>query len=157
MVFDQFGQSSRLRLDKRMDRLPLKWGTFCSLFLVIVLVAYAGYKVSILDGKKRVDILTSVSKDHFDEKYTFGGDQGLNFAVAVIDSFNKESFQPIDPSYGRISFVKASFGMNDEGDFQRLGFEELESHKCSLEELGFEGTDSKFFPVNRQQKQAVQA
>ena len=92
MVFDQFGKSFGLRLDRGRDRLPSKLGTFCSFFLLITLVAYAGYKVSILEGKKKVDILTSVSKDHFDEKYTFGGEQGLNFAVAVIDSFDKESF-----------------------------------------------------------------
>ena len=47
--------------------------------------------------------------------------------------------------------------MDDEGTFNLFGYEELESHKCSLEELGFEGKDSKFFPVNRQQKRAVQA
>ena len=92
MDLDQFGQSFGLQLDKGKDRLTSKLGTCCSFFLAIVLVAYAGYKVSILEGKKGVDILTSVSKNHFDEEYTFGGEQGLNLAVAVTDSFDKESY-----------------------------------------------------------------
>ena len=79
--YDRFGEKYGLRLDDGKDALPSKMGTVCSIVLLIILVAYTGYKVSILGGKKSVDILQAVSKHHFDSDHAFGGEQGLNFAI----------------------------------------------------------------------------
>ena len=77
------------------------------------MIAYTGYKVSILEGKKSVDILQAVNKDHFDENYTFGAKQGMNIAVAVLNTMDYNSYIPIDPRYGRIVFTKYSYGTNE--------------------------------------------
>ena len=79
---DKFGQSPKMRLDGGKDALPSHMGALCSIVLLILLVAYAGYKVSVLEGRKAVDILQAIHEDHFDGSYVFGAEQGLNFAVA---------------------------------------------------------------------------
>ena len=80
--------------------------------LFIILIAYAGYKISILEGKKSVDILQAVKEKHFDDSYIFQAERGLNIAVALKDN---ESFHTIDPSYGRIVFHKKSWMVNEDG------------------------------------------
>ena len=57
LSYDQFGQPYIMQIDERKSALPSKMGSFCSILLLIVLVAYAGYKFSILEGKKKVDIV----------------------------------------------------------------------------------------------------
>ena len=49
--------------------------------------------------KTHIDIITAITKDHYDDSYIFGAKQGLNIAVAVI---NRQNPQPIDPSYGAL-------------------------------------------------------
>ena len=83
--YDKFGQSYGLHLDQGKETLPSKMGTFCSFLLLLTLIVYAGYKVNILQGKKSVDILQAVNKHYFDDDYTFGANQGLNIAIAVIN------------------------------------------------------------------------
>ena len=114
--------------------------------LFIILIAYAGYKISILEGKKKVDILQAVKENHFDDSYVFQADQGINFAVSFTDLV---SFHGIDPSYGRIAFRKYSWQVNDDGS-THFDFRELEGHECSSEELGLTGTDHKFWPTTNE-------
>ena len=57
LSYDQFGQPYIMQIDEGRSALPSKMGSFCSTFLLIVLIAYAGFKVSILEGKKKVDIM----------------------------------------------------------------------------------------------------
>ena len=82
---DQFSQAFQIRIDEGKDALPSMTGALCSILLLIILLAYAGYKISILEGKKSIDIIQAVIENHFDEKHSFGGEQGLNIAVAVYD------------------------------------------------------------------------
>ena len=72
--YDKFGEKYGLHLDEGKDALPSKMGAICSIVLMIILIAYTGYKISIFGGKKSVDILQAVSKYHFDSDHTFGGE-----------------------------------------------------------------------------------
>ena len=90
LKYDKFGQSLSLHIDKGKEALPSKMGSFCSILLVAILIAYTGYKISILEGKKSIDILQAVKENYFDASYVFGAEQGLNIAVAV--------FNPLLPS-----------------------------------------------------------
>ena len=47
-------------------------GAICSLLLLALVLVYAGYKASILEGRKSIDILTAVTEDYFNETYVFG-------------------------------------------------------------------------------------
>ena len=63
-------------------------GASCTFALLIILLIYAGYKVSVLEGRKKVDILQAVNKNSYDVNYIFGGEQGLNVAIAVFDLYD---------------------------------------------------------------------
>ena len=55
--------------------------------LVIILLMYTGYKISVLEGRKSIDIIQAVKKDHFDDKHIFGAKQGFNIAFAATDVY----------------------------------------------------------------------
>ena len=55
---------------------------------------YAGYKISVLEGRKSIDIVQAVKRDNFDDQHVFGANQGFNIAIAVLNTFNVE---PLDP------------------------------------------------------------
>lgn len=60
-------------------------GAGCTLLLLLILMAFAGYKSSVLHGKRAIDILSAVQENAIGSDYVFGADQGLNIAVAVLD------------------------------------------------------------------------
>ena len=92
-------------------------GALCSLLLLIIMISYAGYKVSILEGKKNIDVVQAVKERHFDDSHVFGSEQGLNVAVAVYNIFESHTHEHIDPSYGRIRFQKTQWSPTVDGDF----------------------------------------
>ena len=125
-------------------------GALCSIIVLIILLTYAGYKVSILQGKKSIDIIQAVVENHFDDSYVFDSDQGLNFAVGVLDPFNPDTYKPLDPTFGRIRVTKTDWGINENGVYSLNN--ELETHICSSEELGLSGTNHKMWPINKSQE-----
>ena len=113
---DQFGQSFSIRFEEGRDVLPSKMGAACTILLAVILITYGGYKASILEGRKSVDILSAVQEDHYDEEFVFSGEQGFNVAVAVVDPFaSPDQLEQVDPSYGRIVFSTLEWG-KDDGD-----------------------------------------
>ena len=51
--------------------------------LFVVMIVYTGYKISILNGKKSINIIQAVKENHFDDSHVFTARQGLNIAVGV--------------------------------------------------------------------------
>ena len=107
---------------------------------LVILITYAGYKVSILEGKKSIDIVQAVVENYFDDEYIFDAGQGLNFAVGVLNPFDPETIKPLDPSFGRIRVTKLDWGADENNSFRNT-LTELETHMCSSEELGLSGTN----------------
>ena len=103
---DQFGQTFKIYLDEGKGALPSKAGALCRLLLLLVMIAYTGYKTSILSGKKSIDIMQAVKENHFDDTHVFSAKQGLNTAVGVYQTNDPSTHWPLDPSYGRIRFTK---------------------------------------------------
>ena len=93
-----------MHLDKGQDALTSKVGALCSLLLFVVMIVYTGYKISIMNGKKNIDIIQAVKENHFDESHVFGVKQGLNLAVGIYSSHDPSTYQHLDPSYGRVKF-----------------------------------------------------
>ena len=81
----------------------------------------------------------------------FDSDQGLNFAVGVLNPFNPDTFKPLDPTFGRIKVTKTDWGFDENGVFSRNDYE-LETHKCSAEELGLSGNNHKMWPIKKDQE-----
>ena len=74
-----------MRIEEGKDVLPTKMGALCSILLIVILIMYAGYKISILEGKKSIDIVQAVQENYFDETHVFSHEQGLNIAVGVFN------------------------------------------------------------------------
>ena len=72
-------------------------GALCSILLLIVLLLYTGYKISILEGKKGIDIIQAVKENHIDLEYEFSAEQGLNIAVGVFNPSNPSTINGVDP------------------------------------------------------------
>lgn len=73
---------------------------------------------------------------------------GFNIAIA-LSAYNSEREPFNDPSIGELVFKHYRWGMNADGTLYS-GKSRLESHPCSLEELGLDENKSKsrFFPIN---------
>ena len=102
LAHDQFSQSFKLLIDEGREGLPSKSGALCSILLLILMLIYTGYKISILEGKKDIDIVQAVKENHFDNSHVFGAENGLNLAAAVVDLYDRSQPELIDPSYGRV-------------------------------------------------------
>ena len=96
----------QIKLEKGQDALPSKVGALCSLLLFVVMIVFTGYKISILNDKKSIDIIQAVKENHYDEHHVFSAKQGLNFAVGVYWGVDPSTNQLLDPSYGRLKFTK---------------------------------------------------
>ena len=79
------------------------------------MLAYAGYKSSVLERRQKVDIVTAVIEDNYDHTYTFGAEQGLNIAVFLFDPFDPTTYRQIDPTYGRIRFSIVKWALGPDG------------------------------------------
>ena len=100
------------------------------------MIAYAGYKISVIEGKKSINIIQAVQENNFDDSYVFSNEQGLNIAAAIYNPFNSKYQEPIDPSYGKLVFHKTDWGRDEKGQFYRRDYD-IASHECTSEELGF--------------------
>ena len=92
-------------------------GALCSIAAIIILITYAGYKLSIMEGKKSVDLVQAVIENHFDDDYVFDSQKGLNFAVAVLNAFDPSTHSLPDPQFGRIKVSETSWGQDENGVF----------------------------------------
>ena len=110
------------------------------------MIVYTGYKISILGGKKSIDIVQAVKENHFDDSHVFSAKQGLNIALGVFLTTNPSTHQPLDPSYGRVRFSKLQVQTSENGE-TNFQMAEIASHTCSAEELGLSGDDQKFFSI----------
>ena len=137
-----------MKLEEGITSVPSKMGTFCSLLLMMTVLTFTYYKVDVLLGRKDVDVLSAVAENYFDSSDSFSGKQGLNVAVSLFNAQNSQFTVELDPSYGRIRFQILEWGTTKSGKQFRSN-KEIDSHICSLEELGLTGTDPKFMPVNK--------
>ena len=130
-------------------------GALCSITALIILITYAGYKLSIMEGKKSVDIVQAVIENHFDDEYVFDSEKGFNFAVAVFNPFDPSTHKLPDPQFGRIKVSKLTWGPDENGVFSISNIE-LDTHPCSPEELGLSGSDHSIWPINESQKTGLE-
>ena len=70
--YDRFGQKFSMRIDKGRDAVPSKMGTFCSFLLLVILLLYLGYKISVLESRNKIDIFQAVKENHYDSSFVFG-------------------------------------------------------------------------------------
>lgn len=99
---DRFGQKFELTIEEGKMTLQSRMGAICTIFIRMLILAFTAYKVSVLEAKTRVDVLSVLQTDAIDGTEVFGLDQGLNLAIAVFDDVNM-NFE-VDPAYGSVRF-----------------------------------------------------
>ena len=133
---DLFSYSFSQRVDHGdQKKVASVCGVVLSVLLILVLGSYSAYKIDVLINKKDNQFASVEFKDFYslDDKFTHA--DGLSLAFAVVTS------EPIDESYGYFS------ASTNEWTIDSLEYEKVGVHKCSLEELGIEGSTSSFYPI----------
>ena len=99
-------------------------------------------------NKNDVNIFTAIAEDYYDPNYIFDADKGLNLAVTMSDPFNLSDDHTIDPAYGRIRILHWKWAFDPDHDQINFVKQEIETHRCTYEELGLKGSSySKFMPI----------
>ena len=104
-----------MHLDAGQDVLPSKIGALCSILLFVVMIVYTGYKISILDGKKSIDIIQAVKENHFDDNHIFTSNQGLNIAIGIYSASDPRTHELLDQTYGRVRFNRVEVKTSEDG------------------------------------------
>ena len=92
-----------------------------------------------------MDILQTTIEGYYPEEYVFTWDNGFNVAVAFT-AYDNERENILDPSIADLGFYASKWGVDENGEFFFFD-EKIETHTCSKEELGLEGNDPNFFPI----------
>ena len=138
-----------MKLEADKSQLQTLMGTLCSLFMFVVVIAYAYQKTDVWLKKKDISIQYSTQDAYYNYEYVFDFSQGLNIGLAFT-AYDTETEPILDPSYGRIVFNAFTWGGLDEnGDFIPSTMQEIKSRTCTPEELGLvEGKESSFMPIS---------
>ena len=134
-----------MKLDGEKEQVKTFMGSICSIFILVVVSLYAYQKFDVYLNKLSVDIMTSVQRAHFSSDYVFDHEQVLNFAIGFT-AFDSETEDILDPSYGKITFMKYEWGERESGDYFSE-YTEIPSHTCTKEELGIEGPNTLLMPI----------
>ena len=105
--------------------------------MIIIVCAYAYIKVDVFFLKKDIDIMAAIQDDFYDEHYVFDHSKGMNFAFAFT-AFDSETEDILDPSYGKLAFVRYEWGETEDGEYF-YNLDEIPSHTCTKEELALDG------------------
>ena len=111
---DSHAQSYETRISRDESKQRTLRGSLCTILLAIVLTIYSYRKVNILINREEEDTTQHVSEYEINERETFSFKNGFNVAVALT-SYSSETEMELDPSYGRLRFIKSIWGVNENG------------------------------------------
>ena len=125
--------------------MPSFAGALLTFATLLLMITYSVYKVDNMLQRKGYKMMTTVKENFFDEHDVFTADAGFGLALTFI---NENAIgEPLDPAYGTLKFFVSQWGIDENEEYYNKR-EELPSHKCSEEELGFvEGDATQFYPV----------
>lgn len=142
--FDLYASPFNFVIENGAKSLKTINGSIWSLFLSIAVIIYVALKTNTLFTRGSVNVVSTVQDNFIKKDERFGPDKG--FAIAAAWSANLAVTFDLDPSIGEMIFVATEWGYDENGEFKMTNTE-IPSHKCSLEELGLEGTNHKFMPA----------
>ena len=140
-----FGEAFTMSISKGVHRLPSRIGVLLTFLLTIILLAYTAFKMSIMINRNDNVMTSIINEFHYDSDYVMDRSKYLNFAIA-LSGFDKEQENILDPSIAEIKFEAHEWEFDAVGNID-YGFRiSLESHVCSRDELGLNGSNGRFFP-----------
>lgn len=142
-----------MKLEEGKAALPSTTGTFFSFIIMSLLVLYSAQKIEIFINRKDVNIVYSVRDSYYTDTDTFSGTEGFNIAVAFT-GFDSVKENILKREYAQIKFNYDVVIVTEQGlDYEVI---EMPSHPCTDEELGLQGANSEFMPIQQQNLEYVQ-
>ena len=74
----------------------------------------------------------------------------------MVNTEDASSYDFIDPSYGSFLFMKSLYVLQESGEY-KFELEYLNSHKCTVEELGLAEGEHKFWPIKKSNEKMLSA
>ena len=85
LSLDAFGDVITMKFDGGKRSLHSFTGSILSILLFIILLTYTCFKIDTLVTKGKVDIVSAINENYYDEDFIFSAKQGFNIAVGVTD------------------------------------------------------------------------
>ena len=89
-------------------------GSFLSLLVTCVVLAYAYLKADVLLSRRDVDTLSTIDDNKFTPDDVFGYEDGFSIAIALT-AYDNNPMPILDPTYGEIVFTHTVWGQTDDG------------------------------------------
>ena len=143
LKLDRFREAFHFGIDQSGEKkLSSGVGTFMTIIAYLMLLSYFIYKVQFAVDKRGYTIIERTQTDYLGKNHRFTAKDGFMLAVGTTLP------DGIPPNIGHIEIKSATWGLNELG-FPEMVKKTLETHTCSIQELGLTDNDSKarLFPV----------
>ena len=142
---DRFGEHFEFKLPGNHKKYGSTLGFCFTVALTILILTQLYLKAMLVVGFGDTLTYRSVEDSYFNSSHVVTSDQGLKFAfgITAYDS-NQEVIEDLD--YGEIKAKFYGWGNDAVMGADELG--DLNTHTCTPEELGVEGNNSTFWPIN---------
>ena len=129
---DLLGEKHYIAISSEKQQINSGLGAFCTVLILIVVSLFTYQKAEILISNKEMRLVEFTMKNYYDGSEFFTEQDGLAIAFATPDV--------IDPTYYTVQAGYMHWGYSEtEGFYSSV--EPIQTHQCSLEELGISKSD----------------
>ena len=141
VVLDQFGSKFEFKLPDSKTVFQTLPGAICSIICIVVMLVYAGYKLSTLVERSEYSLIQELYEFQYDDTFKFGQDDGFAIAASITDFDSSRTEAIEDPTVGTIQFYMKYWSVEQ----STLGFKKIKSRSCN--EADFNGSGA-FWPLH---------
>ena len=154
LAVDQFGTPFNWRIHYNFTSYKTICGFILTLLMLIPIIPFAVYKYQVMRNYGETNIVISMQQDHFGEDNSITTEKN-NFTVAfAFVAFDSPDLGDDISEYGE---VKAFYKRWGEPNKPGTHYYEVASRPCTVEDLGLEGDNSKFWPLSDNAQKSVEA
>ena len=149
---DRFGETFQFKLPGNHKKYGSTLGFGFTIALIIFILIQTYLKFQLVFGYGDSVTFESIKNSYYNSSYVLSSNDGLQFAfgITAYDS-NQEVVEDLD--YGEIKARFYGWGLDDVMGPDQGG--DLDTHQCSEQELGLEGSNSLFYPLNKKSKRDI--
>ena len=154
LAMDQFQEKFEMSID--YDGSKAKQSTLgfvLSIILFIFVLIFFLQKIEILNERSSVVIIQTENKNKLNDQDIFEFEDGFYVAAAFTGYNNVEEYE-LPWEIGELNFYVMDWGPTESGGLYDRS-EYLETSVCTPEELGLEGDNASFFPLDKVSKPVV--
>ena len=138
---DVFGQPFEFGLPDKTKLFKTVPGAICTLILMLILMAFAGFKFNSLVQLSQYRILSETFAFEYDAEDKFGFDNDFRVAASITEFGVEKDFE--DPTYGTVKLVMKYWNGSEP-----LRFYEFPTRNCGFKDDAAKGEmENGFFPL----------